>query len=342
MMARRNPDSAARVVEETADRALLEQPLRTQADIEAIERVPLSERLRVDDFCRRIDLAIAARAPDETAIHYVEDGDVNRPANEISFATLRENIDRTAALLRARGIGRTDVVAVLLPAVPGIYWSLLGSMAAGIAFPINWMMESDQILHLLRESNAKAVIALGPTPGYTIWQSLRAIVPQLPPGLPIFSVPGPGGESDGETDLERLSARSLPPWQPDAIKGDDIAVCVHSGGTTGTPKIIKLSHRGLSYRHWTLQLGLKLELGEVFVHDTPMFHVGGFIGRIFSALASGATMLIPSVMGARDRQYIANFWKFIEKYRVTRVSAVPTTLATLTKNSAHVGGYFFA
>ena len=90
----------------------------------------MSERLRVDDFCRRIDLAIAARALDETAIHYVEDGDVNRPADEISFATLRENIDRTAALLRARGIDRTDVVAVLLPSVPGIYWSLLGSMAA--------------------------------------------------------------------------------------------------------------------------------------------------------------------------------------------------------------------
>lgn len=331
MKAHFQADSAIRVVPETADSELLERALRSQVDIEAIERVPLSERLLVDDFCRRVDLAIASRVPEETAIFYVEDGDVQRRADEISFATLRAKIDSTAALLRARGVGRNDVVAVLLPAVPAIYWSILGSMAAGIAFPVNWMMESDQILHLLRESNAKAVITLGPTPGYSIWQSLMAIAPQLPSDLPIFSVPGPGGKRDDNTDLEQLSSLQTKVWKADAIEGDDIAVYVHSGGTTGTPKIIKLSHRGLSYRHWTLQLGLKLEAGDVFVHDTPMFHVGGLIGRVFSALASGATMLIPSVMGARDRQYIADFWKFIEKYRVTRISAVPTTLATLTK-----------
>lgn len=320
-----------RVVDETADLALLDRPLRSRADIEVIERVPLNDRLGVDDFSRRIDLAIAARAPDDIAIHYVADGDVHRAAQEISFAKLRENIDRTAALLRARGIGRNDVVAVLLPNVPEIYWSILGAMAAGIAFPVNWMMEAAQVLNLLRDSKAKAVITLGPTPGYTIWESLKAIAPQLPVDMPIFSVPGPGGVRDEETDLERLSVLPLPAWKADAIKGDDIAVYVHSGGTTGTPKIIKLSHHGLSYRHWTVQLTLKLETDDVFVHDTPMFHVGGLIGRVLSALASGATMVIPSAMGARDRQYIANFWKFIEKYGVTRVSAVPTTLAALIK-----------
>lgn len=320
-----------RIVEQTVDIALLDRPLRSREDIQVIESIPLAEQIRVDNFCRRVDLAIATRAPNDIAIHYVESGDVRHVAQEISFAALRANIDRTAALLRARGIGRNDVVAILLPGVPDIYWSLLGAMAAGIAFPINWMMEANQILHLLRDSKAKAVIALGPTPGYTIWESLKAIAPQLPVGLPIFSVPGPGGTHDEETDLERLSRQPSPPWNPDLIEGDDIAAYVHSGGTTGTPKIIKLSHRGLSYRHWTVQLTLKLETDDVFVHDTPMFHVGGLIGRVLSALASGATMVIPSAMGARDRQYMANFWKFIEKYGVTRVSAVPTTLASLIK-----------
>lgn len=324
-------DPELRVVEETADRALMAQPLRSRDDIKEIEGVSLSERLRVDNFSQRIDLALASRSGTETALYYVPDGDVNAAPTEFSFATLRANIDRTASLLRSRGIGRQDAVAVLLPAVPEIYWSLLGSMAAGIVFPVNWMMESDQILQLLRDSKAKAVIALGPTPGFSIWESVAAIASQLPKGTSIISVPGPGGVRDEATDLEGLLSLPLPPWQSDPVAGDDIAAFVHSGGTTGTPKIIKLSHRGLSYRHWTLQLGLQLEIGEVFVHDTPMFHVGGFIGRVFSALASGASMLIPSVMGARDRQYIANFWKFIERYGVTRVSAVPTTLATLIK-----------
>src|SRR5258708_6808415 len=62
-----------------------------------------------------------------------------------------------------------------------------------------------------------------------------------------------------------------------------------------------------------------------------MYHGGGLNGRIFSALASGASMLIPSMFGARDRRYIASYWKFVEKYRISRLSAVPTTVAVLWK-----------
>jgi fatty-acyl-CoA synthase len=68
-------------------------------------------------------------------------------------------------------------------------------------------------------------------------------------------------------------------------------------------------------------------MGEIIVHDSPMFHVGGLVGRCLPPLASGASILIPSALGARDKRYIGNYWKFVEKYRVTRLSGVPTTLA---------------
>jgi fatty-acyl-CoA synthase len=108
---------------------------------------------------------------------------------------------------------------------------------------------------------------------------------------------------------------------------------MHSGGTTGLPKIVRLSNKNLSYRHWTLQLAAKYVIGEVILHDAPMFHVGGLIGRWLAPMASGASALIPSVMGARDKRYIANYWKFVEKYKVTRLSGVPTTLAVLAKSA---------
>jgi fatty-acyl-CoA synthase len=107
---------------------------------------------------------------------------------------------------------------------------------------------------------------------------------------------------------------------------------MHSGGTTGLPKIVRMSHRNASYRHWTLQLAYKAVVGEVVFHDSPMFHSGGLMGRCIPPLASGASILIPSVMGARDKRFIANYWRFVEKYRVTRLSGVPTTLAVLTKS----------
>jgi fatty-acyl-CoA synthase len=321
------------VVSETADAALLDCTLRSILDIEAIERTPLDERLRVLDFSRRVALALAARDPEDAAILYVPDGDVNRTAERVSFHELRRNIDRTASLLRAHGIGRGDVVAVLLPAMPQIYWSILGAMAAGIVFPLNWMMEPRYMLHLLKEANAKAVIALGPTPGFKIWESVMTIAGNLPAGTKIWSIAGPDGRVLRESDLDaHISVQEDRQGFPDTITGDDIGAYVHSGGTTGLPKIVKISHRNMSYRHWTLQLASKLVLGEVILHDSPMFHVGGLVGRCLPPLACGASVLIPSVMGARDKRYIANYWKFVEKYRVTRLSGVPTTLAVLAKS----------
>lgn len=326
--------SASRVVAETADPALLALPLRSLADIEAIEQIQLEERLGIADFSRRIALGLAARAPEDTAIFFVPDGDVERPAERVSFRDLRRAIHQTAALLRRSGMGRNDVVAILLPAVPAQYWAILGAMRVGIVFPINWMLEPPQLLRLLTEAKAKAIVALGPTPGFKIWESLTSIAKDLPPGTPIWSVAGPGGTMLSESDFAGEIAH-----QPDAAEpmemarpGADIGAYVHSGGTTGLPKIVKLSHRAMSYRHWTLQLATQMTTGEVIIQDTPMFHVGGLAGRYLPPLACGASILIPSVMGARDKRYMANYWRFVERYRVTRLTGVPTSLAVLAKS----------
>jgi fatty-acyl-CoA synthase len=170
MMGSTDVDDASRdmlaVVPQTADAALLDKPLRGVADVEAIEAVPLDSRLRMVDISHRVACGLAAHDPNDTAIFYISDGDVDRSAVEISFAALIRNIGRTASLLRGAGIGSGDVVAILLPAVPQIYWSILGAMSAAVAFPINWMLEPRHVLHLLEEAGVKAVIALGPTPDF--------------------------------------------------------------------------------------------------------------------------------------------------------------------------------
>jgi fatty-acyl-CoA synthase len=160
---------------------------------------------------------------------------------------------------------------------------------------------------------------------------------QLPAGLPVWSVTAPGSTVLPEFDLDLqllgqnqagLDSVGAAP----AHEGNDVAAYVHSGGTTGLPKIVKLSHRNISYRHWTLQLAMQITLGEVVLQDTPMFHVGGLAGRCLPMLASGASLVIPSLMGARDKRYIANYWKFIARFRVTRLSGVPTTFSVLARS----------
>ncbi|HEY3657263.1 MAG TPA: AMP-binding protein [Steroidobacteraceae bacterium] len=324
------------VVPGTADAELLARPLRDLGDIEHIERIPLENRLSVVDFYQRIILALAAHNRDDTAIHFIPDGDVDGIVHETSFATLRGNIERVASFLRSRHIGRTDAVAIVLPTMPAAYWTIIGTMAQAVPFPLNWMLEPRYLLRLLSEANVKAIIALGPTPGFKIWESIMSIKDQLPAGLPVWSVTAPGSEHLPQFDLDLhlpgqdqagLGSIGAAPTHD----GTEIAAYVHSGGTTGLPKIVKLSHRNISYRHWTLQLAMQITLGEVMLQDTPMFHVGGLAGRCLPMLASGATLVIPSLMGARDKRYIANYWKFIDRFRVTRLSGVPTTFSVLAK-----------
>ncbi|MGB7603256.1 MAG: AMP-binding protein, partial [Candidatus Sulfotelmatobacter sp.] len=186
-----------------------------------------------------------------------------------------------------------------------------------------------------QQADAKALIALGPTPGFKIWESVLSIREHLRPGLPIWSVAAPGAEPLAEFDfdrhLERMEkAASCASARP-SVHAEEVAAYVHSGGTSGLPKIVKLSHGNISYRHWTLQLAMQLSLGEVVLQDTPIFHVGGIAGRCLPMLACGASLVIPSLMGARDKRYVANYWKFVERFRVTRLSGVPTTLSALAR-----------
>ena len=115
-------------------------------------------------------------------------------------------------------------------------------------------------------------------------------------------------------------------------KPDDIAAYVHSGGTTGSPKLVRLTHRGFSYKFWVNTLVMAHTADDVIFADYPMFHIAGFFGRGIMAIADGMQIVIPSPNGARDKRFIENYWKFIDKFRISILSGVPTTLAQLSKN----------
>lgn len=309
-------------------------PLRSIQDVLELERTPLAERLSCSNFARRIRSGLEARAPTDTAIHYIEDGRIESQAKTYSFGELLGHIDRVSALFRSSGIGPDDVVAILLPTVPQLYWSVIAAMSSCIAFPINWMLEPRHLFHLIEESRAKAVIALGPTPHYSIWEAVGSFAGELSTVENRWSVPGPGGSVLPDSDLDTLSAMQDPASVRAAstVLSEDIVAYLHSGGTTGLPKIIKLSHAGMSHRQWTQTHALQQEFGEVVLHDTPMFHSGGLCARSLPPMAAGASVVVPSPLGARDKTYMKDYWKFIEKYRVTRLSGVPTSLGVLAKN----------
>jgi fatty-acyl-CoA synthase len=308
------------------------QPLRNIQDIEELERVPLEQRLLswdVNDWIRHgCDLA-----PQKVAIRYVEDGNPESSAVTVTYRELKQRATAAANLFHSLGVGPDDAVLYLLPTTPHLYTVMLGSLAAGVSCCINWMLEPEHWAALIKSSRAKVVVALGPTPGYEIWEKLQAIRGDIPAGVTVLSAQALGGPALPGSDFDLLASK-----QPgDALtfmrkaKRSDIAAYVHSGGTTGSPKLVKLTHQGFSYKFWANTLVMAHTADDVIFSDYPMFHIAGFFGRGIMAIADGMEIVIPSPSGARDKRFIENYWNFVEKFRISLLSGVPTTLAQLSK-----------
>ena len=252
-------------------------PLRNLRDIEDLERVPLEQRLLswdANDWIRHgLDLA-----PQKVAIRYVADGNPDSPAINVTYGELKQRTVATANLFHSLGVGPDDAVLYLMPTIPALYTIMLGSLATGISCCTNWMLEPSHWVGLIRASRAKVVVALGPTPGYEIWEKLQTIRADLPAGVRILSVQMPGDAPLPDSDVEVLASK-----QPSdrlvftrKAKPDDIAAYVHSGGTTGSPKLVRLTHRGFSYKFWANTLVMAHTADDVIFADYPMFHIAGF------------------------------------------------------------------
>jgi fatty-acyl-CoA synthase len=308
------------------------QPLRNVHDIEELERVPLEQRLLswdVNDWIRRgFDLA-----PQKVAIRYIADGHPETPPISVSYGELKRRVTQAANLFHSLGVGPDDAVLYLLPTTPHLYTVMLGSLAAGVSCCINWMLEPEHWGGLIRSSRAKVIVALGPTSGYDIWEKLQSIRAEISRGVTVLSAQALGGVPLAETDFDALASKQPGDKLIFARKAQrsDIAAYVHSGGTTGSPKLVKLTHQGFSYKFWANTLVMAHTADDVIFSDYPMFHIAGFFGRGIMAIADGMEIVIPSPSGARDKRFIENYWKFVEKFRISLLSGVPTTLAQLSK-----------
>ena len=226
-------------------------PLRTLRDVEELERVPLEQRVfswNLNDWIARG----CALDPDKIAIQYVADGNPDRQPVAVTYRELRTRSNQAANLFHSLGVSGGDAVLFLLPNVPELFVVMLGSLAAGIACSVNWMLKPEQLGELIRSTKAKVIVALGPTPGYEIWENVQAIRARHP-RIGAHSLRARSGRSGApESDLDTLASRH--PGDKlvfeRKVAPDDIAAYIHSGGTTGSPKLVKLTHRGFAYKCW--------------------------------------------------------------------------------------------
>ncbi|WP_322027947.1 acyl-CoA synthetase [Burkholderia sp. BCC1977] len=308
---------------------------RTLADIEAFEAVPLEQRMSGMQSAYDVILRSAQRKPEATALVFMPDGDPDTPAVEINYRTFAHSATQAANAFHALGIGSDDVVSYLLPNLPQTHFVLWGAMAAGIVNPINPLLEAEHLVQICQAAGTRVLVTLAPEQAPDLWSKVSSLISRVPDLKAVVCVGAvdavPTSEFSPIHSFEALVAA-----QPgDRLVGSrragraDMAAYLHTGGTTGIPKIARLTHLNLLANAVGTDLREPGEEQDTVLCGLPLFHVNGVMLTGLMPFAAGDRVVLMSPNGYRNKSVIDNIWRIVERYQATHISGVPTLYAAL-------------
>ena len=311
------------------------------------------EILPLPESTYQLLLDAAGAWPDAVATQWIPDpGDYTR-CLDWTYAELAGTVTRIANALTALGVRREDAVTLASVNTSMLYAATLAAQAVGIAAPVNPALSGERIAELIRRTGSRVLVAAGPELDPQLWQRLLEVARQAgmtavlalrpdgargtPPALdPAGDAPAdgtPNGRAPVVAYLDEVIA-----GQPDSHlagadlpEADDLAAFVHTGGTTGAPKVAAHTHANQLACGRGIALCSGLAAGEGMLGGLPLFHVNALIVTGIAPMFSGARVVWPGPAGYRDRALYARFWKIVEHYRIAAMSAVPTVYGTLAQ-----------
>lgn len=307
--------------------------IRNTQDSARLERFPLDHRLEglqsTYDLIRRT----TDRMPDKTAFHFLETAGSNSQAHDISYRQLFSRITQTANLFHDLGLRSCDVVSYLLPNLPETHYVLWGGEAAGIANPINPLLDLDHIVGIMTAARSKILVIPGPLPENDIWLKIKNIKDRVPSLEHIIQLNGTPEQGNlcYEDIIDNYPTDRLVSGR--VFERDDVCSLFHTGGTTGTPKLARHSHYNELANALMASLVIDITAEDVSLCGLPLFHVNGVIVTGLACFLAGASVVIATPGGFRTPDVIPNFWTIVEKYRVSFFSGVPTIYAALLQVS---------
>lgn len=326
------------------------QCVSSLADIERIEATPWQELLPARTTYELLRLASECH-PERTALRFILRADPEACDFQLSYQGLMERITQAANAFHRSGVTAGDAVAILLPNLPETHFAMYGAQAAGIANPINPMLEADHIASIIHATQARVLVTMAPqADGSALWDKALAVVERCPSITTVFAVDL--CRYVAESDAERLAA--LRAWAPRPARADvrvlgfsaalaaergdrliskriihesDLCAYFHTGGTTGLPKVATHTHLNESFVACMLAV---LQPGpNVVLCGLPLFHVNGAMATGLAAFHSGWEVVMLTPQGYRGEGVLTHFWKLAERFRASSFSAVPTILAAL-------------
>jgi len=227
----------------------------------------------------------------------------------ITYAQLHARSNRLAHALLAQGLAKGDRIAILSENSHRFVECYFGAAKAGlVATPLNFRLTERELLHMLRDSEASAMFV---GEGFeSVAASLKAQLPQLKIWI------GLDTEIEGALAYESLLSASSAAEVSVEVGENDLAVLVYTGGTTGLPKGVMLSHRNLLSAFISANILFKFSARDITLMALPLFHVAFW--QVFCHLIAGACVVI------LRRPEMGLILRTLESERCTNMNAVPT------------------
>jgi fatty-acyl-CoA synthase len=339
--------------------------IRTLADILAFEQSPWQDKLPANNT---YDLLCHAceRHPDKIALRFVMTGEPDAEEFAVDYRTLKERVTQAANAFHRAGISTGKAVTLLLPNLLQTHYALLGAQAAGIASPVNPMLDVDYIASIVNETGAEAMVALASMPESEVWEKAIEVVDRCPSIRTVFVVSVSSYVGiPARMLLEGIYATAKMPQRKDVrivpfdealqaeradtlisgrlIQETDICSYFHTGGTTGLPKVATHSH--LNEAFVACMLNTVVPPPNIILCGLPLFHVNGAMVTGLAAFHGGWEVVMLTPAGYRGKGVMQNFWKLVERFKATSFSGVPTIysgLASLPHDGTDISSLRFA
>ncbi|MDY6954204.1 MAG: AMP-binding protein, partial [Thermodesulfobacteriota bacterium] len=259
--------------------------------------------------------AQAAQGPDAVAIL--------APGREpLTYGRLLFQTEGTVKGLHAMGVGRHDCVAMVLPNGPEMAVAFLAVASAATGAPLNPSYGAEEFDFYLGDLDAKAVIIPwgmdSPVRGAAQRREIpiMELTPLVREGAGAFTLTG---------DKRSHTAGG------GFAKPEDVALVLHTSGTTSRPKIVPLTQRNLCTSAHTIQETFDLGHTDRCLNVMPLFHIHGLVGALLSTLAGGGSVVCTPGFDP------AAFFDWLEGFGPTWYTAVPTMHQAIVKRAPSHG-----
>ncbi len=243
---------------------------------------------------------LAARAPASVALR--------APGRApLTSAALMALAERTRARLNALGIGRGDRVAIVLPNGPEMAAAFLAVATAATTAPLNPAYREDEFAFYLEDLRAKALIVLkgADSPARAAAARLNVPILELVPG-----------EEAGEFTLDGGLSGSAA--NPGPAGENDVALVLHTSGTTARPKIVPLTQANLCASAHHIATTLALSPEDACLNIMPLFHIHGLVAAVLASMHGGGAVICTAGFDA------LRFFRQLDAERPSWITAVPT------------------